>query len=83
MEDKLDAIMARLAAIEAGMSAPARAYVDTVGAAEYSGLSKVMFEEWRSRTPGGPAYIKVGKRVLYSIADLNAFLVERRVEAMQ
>jgi len=83
MEQKLDEIMARLAAIEAGLTAPPKAYVDTVGAAEYTAISKVMFEEWRSRTPGGPAYVKVGKRVLYAIAELDAFMAARRVEGMQ
>jgi hypothetical protein len=30
----------------------------------------------------GPAFIKIGQRVMYSLADLCAFMTSRRVEAL-
>lgn len=34
---------------------------------------------WRSEGRG-PAFLKIGRRVAYSGADLNAWLAERRIE---
>lgn len=49
-------------------------------AARYLGpLSVRTLQDWRNRG-AGPAYTKLGKRVAYDIADLDAFLSTHRVE---
>jgi hypothetical protein len=45
-------------------------------------MSKVTLDLWRSKG-GGPDYHKVGRKVLYSVADLRAFMASNRVEAMR
>ena len=55
---------------------PAR-YRRTASAAKYCGSTQSTFEKWRV-TGGGPVFIKLGKTVIYSIEDLDAFLAERR-----
>lgn len=50
-------------------------------AAAYLGpLSERTLQDWRTKGTGGPAYIKVGRRVAYDVADLDAFLKANRVE---
>lgn len=49
-------------------------------AAKYLGPVQVRtLQDWRMRRVG-PTYIKLGKRVAYDIADLDAFLAGQRVE---
>lgn len=51
-------------------------------AAEALGVSTVTLTEWRKRGIG-PAFVRVGAkrgRVLYKVADLEAFLDDNRVE---
>lgn len=56
-------------------------YMDTVAAAAYLGLSKQTLERWRFDKEG-PAYVKVGRAVRYSLHDLDAFMDgNRRVAA--
>ena len=50
-------------------------------AAEFVGLSKVQLDEWRSKG-GGPAWHKVGRRVLYSVHDLREFMAQHRREPL-
>ncbi len=47
--------------------------LDTVEAAEYLGLGKSTLDKLRV-TGGGPAFIKIGKRVVYDPADLDAWI---------
>lgn len=48
-------------------------------AAAYLGLSPRTLQDWRTKGVGMP-YAKVGRRVSYAAADLDAFLVSVRVE---
>lgn len=47
-------------------------------AAQYLGASVATLATWATRG-GGPAYIKVGRKVLYLQSDLDAWLNSRRV----
>ena len=49
----------------------------TKPAAKYCGSTKSTFEKYRL-TGEGPAYIKLGRVVVYNIEDLNAWLASKR-----
>jgi len=49
------------------------AYRDQKAAAAFLHLSERTLEAWRHRG-GGPTYFKAGRRVLYRIGDLDAFI---------
>ena len=49
----------------------------TDSAAEYCGSTKSSFEKYRL-TGEGPAYIKIGRVVVYKIEDLNTWLSSKR-----
>ncbi|MCD7984832.1 MAG: helix-turn-helix domain-containing protein [Desulfovibrio sp.] len=53
--------------------------INTAEAAEYLGVRPGTMEVWRSLGKG-PRYIKLGARVVYEIADLDAFAASRVVE---
>ena len=59
-----------------------REYLGVEEAAAFVGLSKVQLDEWRSRNTGGPAFHKVGRRVVYAISDLRAFMAANRREPL-
>lgn len=82
---KEDEIIALLKRVEARLAEPTpqKAYLTTVEAAEYTGISKATLEEWRSKGPGGPAYVKLQSKVLYRVADLDGFMAERLVEVLK
>jgi excisionase family DNA binding protein len=46
-------------------------------AAARLGLSKSTLDKWRVRGGGGPAYIALGRRVLYDPAMLDSWVAER------
>lgn len=49
-------------------------------AAEYLGpVSVRTLQDWRNRGTG-PAYTRLGRRIAYDVADLDAFLAAERVE---
>jgi excisionase family DNA binding protein len=50
---------------------------DTATAAAQLGVKAKTLENWRSAGTG-PAYFKVGSRVLYDQADLDSWLAARR-----
>lgn len=52
--------------------------VDERGASPFVGLSPATLRTLRSRG-GGPPYAKVGKRVVYRVADLRSWLARRVV----
>jgi predicted DNA-binding transcriptional regulator AlpA len=52
----------------------ARKMLHTDAAAEYCGSSSSTFEKLRL-TGGGPLYSKIGRRVVYAVADLDAWLL--------
>lgn len=50
-------------------------------AAKYLGpISVRTLQDWRTKGAGGPAFSKLGKRVAYSVADLDAFIAAHRIE---
>ncbi len=51
--------------------------VDTRQAAELIGMSRRTLEKWRGEGTG-PPFLKLGRRVLYSVADLEEWLRSRR-----
>ncbi len=50
-----------------------RVLVNTKKAAEILGVEKNTLEGWRCHNRG-PKYVKIGRRVLYDLADLDAFI---------
>jgi predicted DNA-binding transcriptional regulator AlpA len=46
--------------------------LDRNQAAEYLGLSRKTLDNWRT-TGRGPRFLKLGSRVLYPVAELDAF----------
>ncbi len=54
------------------MSDSHRKKFDTAGAANYLSLGKSTLEKFRI-IGGGPAFSKIGKKVLYDAADLDAW----------
>lgn len=57
----------------------APAALSTADAARYlGGVSPRTLESWRLRGKG-PAWVKVGDRVVYLVSDLDAFLASGRV----
>lgn len=82
MEEKMEEVLEHLRQLKAERVATPREYLNTKEAAEFTSISSVRLEEWRSRG-GGPAYHKVGRKVLYSVEDLRAFMGSNRVEAMR
>lgn len=77
--DHLKQIKATLAVQSTG---PRKEFLSVEEAAEFTGLSKVLLDQWRA-TGGGPAYHKMGRRVLYSVTDLRTFAAASRVEALR
>ena len=54
-----------------------RRMLRTKEAAEYCGSSSSTFEKLRL-SGGGPRYVKIGRRVVYDPADLDAWLESKR-----
>ncbi|SLN18687.1 helix-turn-helix transcriptional regulator [Oceanibacterium hippocampi] len=52
-------------------------YLPTHLAADYCSSTKSTFEKYRLTGEGAP-YIKLGRRVVYDVADLDAWLHSRR-----
>ena len=46
---------------------------------EFLGVSERTLQDWRGKRVG-PIYCKLGKRVVYDVRDLGAFVAARRVE---
>lgn len=62
---------------------PAGAFADmddTAGAAEYLDLGVSTLNRWRG-TGEGPPFVKIGSRVRYRRADLDAWLKQRIVNS--
>ena len=72
-----DDILARLDRIEALLSRPPAEYVDNDGAAAFMGLQPNTLEVWRSQA-SGPTFVRVGRKVMYAVADLREWMAERR-----
>lgn len=82
MNMEISEVLGRLDRIEARLAAPPKEYLSVEEASDFVGVSKVLLDEWRSKG-GGPAYHKIGRRVLYSVSDLRAFASASRVEALR
>ncbi|GAA1117707.1 hypothetical protein GCM10009642_64490 [Nocardiopsis metallicus] len=54
------------------------AALSTEEAAHYTGFSYGTLKKWRV-TGDGPAYVRIGSRVVYLIDDLDTWLREHRV----
>jgi predicted DNA-binding transcriptional regulator AlpA len=52
-----------------------RRYLNTREAAEYLGCSAKTLQNWRSLRKG-PAFVRIGGKVAYGIADLDRFIRE-------
>jgi hypothetical protein len=74
MTKEYDDILARLLAVEATLPPPPKEYLTAAEAAEFIGFSLIQLAEWRCRQSGGPAFLKIGRRVAYRVADLRAFM---------
>ena len=74
-------VIERLKRIEAALAAPPREYLPVEEAAAFLGLSKQQLDLWRMKG-GGPAFHKVGRKVLYAVADLREFMAGLRREAL-
>jgi hypothetical protein len=59
---------------------PESPYTDADGAAAFLLVAPQTLANWRI-TGEGPPFSKVGHRILYSIADLTAFVAERKVNS--
>jgi len=55
--------------------------LNTLEAAEKLRLSKGTLEVWR-HLGRGPKYLKIGRRVYYSITDLNAYVESSKVDTV-
>ena len=53
--------------------------VDEREAAKFLGLSVQTLRNWRSFRKG-PAYLKLGRRVVYQLRDLTEYLNEHRID---
>ncbi|MBL8273004.1 MAG: helix-turn-helix domain-containing protein [Xanthomonadales bacterium] len=53
--------------------------VDTEGAATYLGVAAGTLQNWRA-AGRGPAFVTIGRRVMYRTADLDAFIVDRPIK---
>ena len=78
----MDQIVERLDRIEAQLASPPRAYLPVAEAADYLGLSKQQMDLWRMKGGGGPVFHRVGRRVLYAVEDLKAFMQDLRQEPL-
>ena len=81
----MEQIIERLERIE-GMLAKGHAdlpkeYLSIDEAADFIGVSRQSLDRWRMEATG-PAVHKVGRRVLYSLADLRTFMETRRSEPL-
>lgn len=74
-------ILERLEAIEAKIGRPNREYLNAEEAADFVGLSKQQLDIHRMKG-GGPAFHKVGRRVLYAVADLRVWMAGHRREPL-
>ena len=78
-------IVDRLARIEELLSAdgkgPQREYLNIEEAAGFIGVSRQTLDRWRMEATG-PAVHRVGRRVLYSLVDLRAFMGEHREQPL-
>jgi len=77
----LDAILSSLVDRLATCTAPVVThYVRTKLAAQYLTLDAATLVDWRSQPGKGPLYRKIGGRVVYSVAELDAWLEQHPLQ---
>ena len=57
--------------------APVSDFLTSAQVAQFLGLHPLTLNQWRSRNTG-PAYIRVGRSIRYSRADIDAWLAQHR-----
>jgi excisionase family DNA binding protein len=79
----MEQIIDRLERIEQMLSKQAvpREYLSIDEAAEFIGVSRQTMDRWRMEA-SGPAVHRVGRRVLYSLVDLRAYMESHRERAV-
>jgi len=80
----MEHIIERLERIEGMLSARGVArqeYLNIDEAAGFIGVSRQTLDRWRMEA-SGPAVHRVGRRVLYSLADLRAFMDGHRSDPL-
>lgn len=81
---KVEQITERLERIEEMLSAKGavpREYLNIDEAAGFIGVSRQTLDRWRMEATG-PAVHRVGRRVLYSLTDLRAFMDGHRSDTL-
>lgn len=58
----------------------ARGALNTTDAAAYTGIARATLKKWRT-SGTGPAYVRVGSKIVYLIEDLDTYLRAHRVSA--
>lgn len=58
-----------------------REYLNIEEAAYFIGVSRQTLDRWRLEATG-PAVHRIGRRVLYAVADLRAFMDQHRSHAL-
>jgi predicted DNA-binding transcriptional regulator AlpA len=77
----MDDIIERLERIEAAVASPPREYLNIEQAAAFIGVSRQTIDLWRSEATG-PDFHRVGRRVLYAVADLRAFMERHKQKSL-
>lgn len=75
-------IIQRLERIEIAVAGPPKEFLNIKQAADFIGVSRQTLDLWRMNAEG-PAVHRVGTRVLYSVADMRAFMADLRKEPLQ
>ncbi|MBN2631404.1 MAG: helix-turn-helix domain-containing protein [Rhodobacteraceae bacterium] len=70
-------ILDRLDRIETLLSQGQREYLDNDAAASFLGLQSNTLEVWRTKREG-PPFVRVGRKVMYAVADLREWMEARR-----
>lgn len=73
MDPQLNDLVARLERVEAQLAQPVE-YLDPPAAAALISFSEAQLAQWRSCGNGGPRYFRLGRKILYPVRDLRAFI---------
>lgn len=70
---RLERVEALIDAIENELARPVE-YLDPPAAAAFMSFSEAQLAQWRSCGNGGPRYFRLGRKILYPVRDLRAFI---------
>lgn len=83
-EDVVERVVHTILAQSSRTQGPRKAYLNTREVAEMMGISAGMVIAWRrKKSPEGPPFVKVGKLVLYPIAELEKHFGGKVVRAVR